>query len=82
MRRRPDPPVRPTSAGEASGTRLLQGLATDRADAVYVEALACAECQAERAAAADPEVFCPLHMDRVLGLSGGWALGAAGRRIG
>ena len=71
-------PLEPADRGDQ---RLARGLAADRADAVLAQADNCPECLVLRSDAADPEALCDEHLGQALGVTGGWALGAPGRKI-
>ena len=78
---RPGDRAAPLEPVERGDQRLAQALAADRADAGFREAENCPECLAQRQTTADPEALCDEHLGRVLGIHGGWALGAPGRKI-
>lgn len=61
--------------------RTLQGLAAERADRVYGQAVACAACQRSRDEAEQADALCDEHLADALGMAGGWAMGDAGRKL-
>lgn len=72
-------PLEPVERGDQ---RLAQGLAADRAESALAQAENCPECLALRQAFGDAEALCDDHLGRALGVTGGWALGPPGRKLG
>lgn len=68
-------------ASDKGDLHLGQALAADRAATVFRDTEACAACAAVRKAQADSEALCDDHLGRALGVTGGWALGAPGRKL-
>lgn len=56
---------------ERGNMRVQQGFAAMRAERVYEEAAACADCQAARLESGD-DALCDVHMAQALGMSSDW----------
>ena len=68
-------------ASDKGDVRLAQALAADRAARVLAAAQDCPTCAAARADQGDDQALCDDHLGQALGVTGGWALGPAGRKL-
>lgn len=75
------PDAAPLEPAERGDQRLAQGLAAESASSAFQQAHDCQQCLTLRQQGLDPEALCDRHLGQALGMSGGWALGAPGRKL-